>query len=194
MEKPKLREGLPANARLVFQGVVFEVWQWEQKMFDGTTKTFEKVWRPPTVLIIATVGDQILIEHQDQPDRPGNINFVSGRPEPGEEVLTAAQRELLEETGYQSADWHLLMKHGPDGKVLHESDYFIARDCRKIQEPHLDSGERIEMRLISFDEMMKLSEEPKFWTPPQFIVFLLRLKADPKKLEEFRRTLFGKAS
>jgi len=61
MEHIKPRKGIPSNAKLAFKGVIFEVWQWEQEMFDGTTEIFERIWRLPTVEIIATVGDKILI-------------------------------------------------------------------------------------------------------------------------------------
>ncbi|MBI4225345.1 MAG: NUDIX hydrolase [Candidatus Sungbacteria bacterium] len=186
----KLREGLPEHARMVFKGVIFEVWQWEQEMFDGTMEIFEKAWRPATVEIIATVGDKILMEEQDQPNRKNNINTPSGRIEEGEDALDAAKRELLEETGYASDQWSVLFKHGPSGKVLHEVHYFIARNCRKVQEPHLDAGEKIETKLITFDDFMRLTEEPRFWMSPEFITYLLRLQADSDKKEEFRKLLF----
>lgn len=186
----KPREGLPNHARMVFKGVIFEVWQWEQEMFDGTTEIFEKAWRPATVEIIATVGDTILMEEQDQPNRKNNINTPSGRVEEDEDPLEAAKRELLEETGYQSDDWSLFLKHRADGKVLHDVYYFIARDCKKTREPRLDAGEKIETKCIAFDDFIGLSEEPRFWMSPEFITYLLRLQADPDKKEEFRKLLF----
>ncbi len=190
MEKGKPRPGLPPNAHLVFKGVIFEVWQWEQEMFDGTTEIFERVWRPPAVEVIATVGDKILIEDQDQPDRPDNINFPSGRADKNDDPLLEAKRELLEETGYESADWQLFMKHARDGKVMQDSYFFIARNCKKTGEPHLDPGEKIETRLVTFDELIALADEPRFWIFPEFISYLLRLRLDPAKKQEFKILLF----
>lgn len=184
------RKGLPANAKLVFKGVIFEVWQWEQKMFDGTKQTFEKIWRPPTVEIIATVGDKLLIEAQDQPDRKNNINLVSGRADQGENALEEAKRELLEETGYQSDDWRLFLKHGNKGKVLHEVYYFIARNCKKVRESDLDAGEKIQAKFISFENFVKLTEEPRFWVSPEFINFLLRIRHNATRKAEFKKLLF----
>ena len=183
---------MPDNARCVFKGVIFEVWQWDQKMFDGSTSIFEKIWRYPTLEIIATQGDKIIIENQDQPDRKGSINLVSGRADKGEDVLEEAKRELLEETGCQSSDWTLFMKYGVSAKIIHDIYYFVARDCQKIQEPNLDSGEKIETRLVTFDEFLLLSEEPNFWVAPQFINLLLRARFDEKKKEELRKNIFGK--
>lgn len=193
MKDAKLREGLPDNAKCVFKGVVFEVWQWNQKMFDGTTGVFEKVWRYPTVEIIATVSDKIMIEKQDQPDRPGNITLVSGRADSGGNVdpLEEAKRELLEETGYKSDNWELLDRHSLTAKVLHQIYVFVAKNCQKIQEPQLDSGEKIETILVSFDEFLALSDDPRFWVSPIFINMLLQARYDEKNKEDLRKNIFG---
>jgi len=191
MENIAPRAGLPVNAKRVFKGEIFEVWQWEQKLFDGTSGTFERVWRYPTIEVFATVGDKLLIEEQDQPDRPGNINLPSGRADKGEDPLEEAKRELLEETGYTSAQWSLFMKHGRDNsKILHDVYYFIARDCAKTAEPQLDAGEKISVRLISFDAFLELVEDPRFWMSAEFKNYMLRAKFDEKKKEEFRKILF----
>ena len=183
---------LPSHARLAFKGKIFEVWQWEQKMFDGTTEIFERIWRPATVEIIATVGDKIIIEEQDQPDRLGCINLPSGRADQSGDMLIEAKRELLEETGYQSEDWSLFLKHGKDGKVMHEVYYFIARNCGKTKEPQLDSGERIKTKLIAFDDFMRLTEEPRFWVSPEFVNHLFRMQLHPSEKEVFRKKIFSK--
>jgi hypothetical protein len=98
LKNDKQREGIPPEATLVFKGEIFEVWQWQQTMFDGTTATFERIWRSPSVEVIAVVGDKIVVEHQDQPDRKGIVSLVSGRADQGTDMLEA-KRELLEETG-----------------------------------------------------------------------------------------------
>lgn len=50
---------IPINARRVFKGIIFDVYQWEQKMFDGNFKTFEMLKRPNTVEIIAIRDNKI---------------------------------------------------------------------------------------------------------------------------------------
>lgn len=51
---------IPEDAKLVFKGVIFDVYQWEQEMFDGTYETFEAIKRVGTVQIIPTIGDKAL--------------------------------------------------------------------------------------------------------------------------------------
>jgi ADP-ribose pyrophosphatase len=190
MEKDKLRKELPAHAQMVFKGILFEVWQWEQELFDGTTTTFEKIWRHPTVQVIATMGDKLLIEEQDQPNRKNNISLAGGRADQGNDMLAEAKREFLEETGCVSGDWSFFWEHDGEDKVLQSVHYFIARNVRKVQRPELEAGERIETKLITFDEFLKLSDDLRFWAPSQFINLLFKMRHDEKKREEFRRLLF----
>lgn len=183
---------MPLNAKMVFQGKIFEVWQWQQKMFDGSFETFEKICRPATIEVIATLGNKIIIEEQSQPDHKKFISLVSGRAEPGEAPLTTAKRELLEETGYASNNWQVFMKHRGSGKVIHETFYFIAKDCKKIKEPALDVGEKIKTKLITFGQLLALADELRFWVSPIFINYLLRARFVPKQKAEFKKLLFGK--
>ena len=39
--EPKSSQPIPENAKKVFTGQVFDVYQWEQEMFDGSKATFE---------------------------------------------------------------------------------------------------------------------------------------------------------
>src|SRR5262249_7028087 len=101
IERPQPKQPLPPDAKCVFKGILFDVYQWEQKMFDGTTATFEKLKRHDTVLVIpVTTGKKIIMLEQEQPARPPFISFPGGRLEESENPLQAVHRELMEETGY----------------------------------------------------------------------------------------------
>lgn len=189
MDTTPPHEGLPDNAKLVFKGVIFEVWQWEQEMYDGSTKTFEKTWRPPTIEVIASIGDRILIGHQEQPTHGTFISLFGGRPE-NDDIEAEARRELLEETGYVSDDWQLLLKKAKRGHTIHQTYVFIARDCRKEREQSLDAGEKISVEAVSFKAFLDLSEDPKAWICNDLIEYLREVRKDENKKREFRRLLF----
>jgi ADP-ribose diphosphatase len=185
------RKPIPPDAKMVFKGEIFEVWQWEQKMFDGTTAIFERLKRPDTAQIIALVGDKILIQTEDQPDAVTPfISIPGGRIDEGEDPLAGAKRELVEETGYASDDWTLWKEIDPVGKQDWTIYTYIARDCRSDREPHLDAGEKISSRLVSFEEFIALSDEPLFYSP-ELVTSFLRMRIDAAKKEEFRKMLFG---
>lgn len=162
IESPKSRQKLPSNAELVFKGVIFSVYQWQQKMFDGSYQTFEAISRSDTVSVIPVIGDKIMISYQEQPSIGNFIGSLGGRIDGGEAPLQAAKRELLEETGYQAKDWRLWYAIQPATKIDWANYCFIARDCQKIADQNLDSGEKIITKLVSFEEFIKITADEKY--------------------------------
>lgn len=189
---PKNRKNLPANAKRVFRGVIFDVWQWKQKMFDGSVGIFEKLRRPDTVNVIPVIGDKILILKQRQPDwKTDKTTIAGGRIDEEERPLAAAKRELLEETGYASKDWALWKEQNPSGKMIWTIYTYIARDCYFKQPPYPDAGEKIKTRLVAFNEFLTLSENPNFYEG-EIKSSLLRARFDKKYRNEFYNLLFKK--
>jgi len=180
----------PSNAKRVFKGKIYEVWQWDQKMFDDSTEVFEGLKRPDTVEVIATAGGKILLQEQQQPQSPEVFfSLPGGRADHGETPIKEIQRELLEETGYVSDDWQEWKAVKPHRKNDYTIRYFIARNCRLQQAPQLDAGEKITTKLIAFEELLALSDNPAF-RGNEFIVWLLRLRLNPAEQEKFKKLLF----
>jgi len=186
------RPVLPDNAKQVFKGVIFDVYQWEQTMFDGSTKTFEMIVRPDSAMVIAVVGDKIYAQNEEQ---PGDLFFTSipgGRVDEGETPLEAAKRELEEETGMTSESWDKLMEISPSPKTVYSAHYFIARDCKSGGRTHDDGGgEKITSRWITFDEFLELPYIDNFYEHGIFSEYLLKCKLDPVMKEELRKKIFG---
>jgi hypothetical protein len=68
---------IPEHAHKVFEGVIFDVYQWEQEMFDGSKATFEMVKRPYTVEVIPVMIDgTIAIAYEQQPPVPETVSAV----------------------------------------------------------------------------------------------------------------------
>ena len=182
--------GIPPKAKQMFKGVIFDVWHWGQEMYDGTTTTFERLKRPDTVEVIATVGDKIILVDQEQPahGRP-LVCLPGGRTDQSDDLLSEAKRELLEETGYASEDWQLWRSVKPYNKIVWQIHHFLARNCRLVQSQSLDSGEKIKTKLVSFDDFLMLSEDPNFWET-DLKIFLFEMRLHPEKRDEFRTLLF----
>lgn len=181
------QKNFPANATRVFKGEIFDVWQWPQKMFDGSVATFERIARPDTVDVIAvTPNNKILILNQEQPGKPPFISLPGGRLDDGEEPLAGAKRELLEETGYASNDWENFLAADQSGKLDWVLYTFVARGVAKKDDPHLDPGEKISCQEISLDEFINLLDNPLF-REIQLRETMLKARYDKterKKLEE----------
>ena len=145
----------PPNAKVVFEGVFFRVVQWEQKMYDGSTEIFERVWRPSTTTVIAEQDGKIIMNRQSHPHRPESfLSCFGGVIEEGEDPLGGAKRELLEESGLASDDWVSLGELPFGGRMEWITYFYIARNCRKVAEQNLDAGEKIELLSVSPEEFL----------------------------------------
>ncbi len=180
---------LPTNAKRVFKGVIFDVYHWQQKMFDGSLQTFEMLKRSNSILVLPIVGDKILISREEQPGKDRFLCLLGGRQEEGEEPLDAAKRELLEESGLVSQSWELWKTYEPNSKIDSCIHVFIAKDCEKKAEPHLDSGEKIELVPLNFGALLALANDEDF-KDMEVRIDLFRMILDPALAKEFRKKLF----
>lgn len=181
---------IPSNAKRVFKGEIFEVYQWRQRMFDGSAEIFEMLKRPDTVQIIAVAGNKIWVTEEEQPHHARGLGMLGGMVDEGEKPLAAARRELLEESGLASDDWELWKTYNAFTKIDWNIHYYIARSCRKVAAPKLDIGERIKIRKVGFRKFIELFTSEKY-PGGEFTATLLRLQLDPKRLEQFRRKLLS---
>ncbi len=79
---------------------------------------------------------------------------VGGYLEPGEDALTTAQRELLEETGCVAREWITLGSYIVDAnRGAATGHLFLARGAHRVQERHADDLEEQELLLLSRAEL-----------------------------------------
>lgn len=149
---------IPDQATRVFTGVIFDVYQWPQTMFDGSTKTFELLKRPDTMEVLVTRDDEILLVHDEQPGRSVRLHLPGGRADESDESwLAAAQRELREETGLTCKEWRLLAVDQPLAKMEWFTPLYLASDITETASQQLDpGGEKIEPVWMTFDEVRTL--------------------------------------
>ena len=186
IERPASRQPIPEHAKKVFSGELFDVYQWQQKMYDGSMATFEKLKRPDTVVVYAVLPDgKILLTKQEQPGKNAFIGAAGGRVEAGEDVLAAAKRELLEETGYEAEELLLWDARQPTSKIDWAVYTFIAKGAKKVADMNLDAGEKIELMPVSFDEFLDIASDTHF-IEQETMIRVLAARLDPEKLAELR--------
>ncbi len=152
---------LPPQAERVFKGEIYDVYQWQQKLFDGSHATFEMIKRPDTVKVIAVKDDKIVILEEEQPFHGKFFDIPGGRHDHEEETeLQAIQRELREETGLSFKNWHLLRAIQPQSKTDHLAYLFLAHEFDSQTEPKPDGGEKITVHLKSLDEVKNMLGKP----------------------------------
>lgn len=182
---------IPDNATKVFEGIVFDVYHWEQPMFDGSTETFEAIRKKSTVTIVASVGDKIILTDEEQPGYEPFLTLPGGRVEEGATPLEDAKRELLEETGYTSEDWQEWFVSDPwhAAKIDWNNHFFVARNCMKTHQQHLDAGEKIQVNLVTFDEFLEFRNNPK--SRNKDLCAILEKAAQSEEEKQKLKTLLG---
>lgn len=190
--RPLSKQPIPENAKKVFSGILFDVYQWEQVQFDGSIKTFEKVKRRDTVGILAiTPEKKILLLEQEQPGTKPFVGTPGGIIDENEDVFRAAQRELLEETGYASNDWKLFEAVQPLSKIDWALFIFVAQDCKKIQDPSLDSGEKVKLQEVTWNEFLQFLLDDSFRDHELILKSLKTLRQENGKII-LRKQILGK--
>lgn len=154
---------MPQNAVRVFSGTLFDVYQWEQTLFDGTTRTFEKLARSDASIVIpVTEEGKIIITEDEQPGRDMVITFPGGGRENDESPEETARRELREETGYEARSIVHVRSFQPSSKIDWTIHTFIAHGCRRVADAACEPGERIHVRLVTLDELIEVADDERF--------------------------------
>lgn len=185
-----VKKRIPGDATRVFEGVIYDVYQWEQEMFDGSFQTFERLYRKPSCIVIPFDEDgNVYYSKQSQPAHESGLCLFGGRSEEGETPLEAVKRELLEESGLVSDEWQVLDEvFSLEMKIDYELYYFLAKNCRKIQEPRLDNGEKIEVFKTSLDDFIDMVSKDDFRSP-----YLKKIFSDysENKKKEFKQNMLS---
>lgn len=119
--------------------------------YSLTTKPFSVV-----ILAIALSGEVILIKEYRHPTKQILLACPGGFLEKEEDVLTAARRELLEETGYQATNFMLLGSAYPYPGMTGQKTFYIHAIAAEYQQPPLlETSEMIEVSLLPLEVLEK---------------------------------------
>jgi ribonuclease HI len=148
---------IPKNAKRVFTGVIYDVYQWKQRLFDGNYTTFEMLKRPDTIQVLAIKDNKAIVVNEEQPGIKPYLGLPGGRHDKvTENELQAAKRELLEETGLSFKQWKLLSATQPHSKMDWFIYTFLAYDFdRQQKDKTIHIPKEIFDNINSFDELIK---------------------------------------
>jgi len=123
---------------------------------DGTRSHWDILGGGRTVAVVAvTEADSFVMVRQFRPG-PGRVllELPGGKVNEGENPLTAAARELLEETGYLPAKLRLVGRTWLASYASIERYAVIAEGCRFTADPAPDAEEFCQTVLLSHDEFV----------------------------------------
>lgn len=113
---------------------------------DGSRGDWDILHGGSTVAVVALTADGLgILVRQFRPG-PGKVllELPGGNVDADESVIDAAARELLEETGFESESIEVVATTYLASYATHKRHAVVARGCRKIREPHPDTGEFVE--------------------------------------------------
>ena len=160
-EPPARSKAEVLSSRVSYRGPVFTVTT-DQVLEPGGIRTRRDIVRHSGSVVVLAVdenqsGARVLLEKQYR-HAAGRFLYElpAGRIDPGESELTAAKRELLEETGYSARSWKRVIRFwASPGFVAEAMSIYLARGLRPgAAQPEDD--EAIEIKLVPLPEAVDM--------------------------------------
>ncbi|MEB3287560.1 MAG: NUDIX hydrolase [Vampirovibrionales bacterium] len=148
------------SQKMIHTGKIINVRVDQARQPDGKPCVREVVEHPGgvTILPILDDGRLIFVEQWRYPLGRLLLEFPAGKLDPGERSnpLGAAQRELLEETGYTASSWELLSEIFTAPGFCDEKLWFYrATGLLKADYHQGDDDEFIELKILSVEEALQ---------------------------------------
>lgn len=140
------------SSETVFSGVLLNARKDMVRLPNGNVSVREYITHPGAVVVLAFLENgNLIFERQFRyPLRRVFLELPAGKIDAGEEPLTTARRELLEETGYKAGEWkHLGVMHPCIGYSNERIEIFLAKKLEYTGSNCLDHNEFLDVVEIS---------------------------------------------
>lgn len=145
------------SSELIYKGKVISVSKDTVLCPNGEKSLREIVYHRGGVAILIKVDDKFILEKQYRyAFNEGIYEIPAGKLEEGEEPLPAAERELLEETGYRPLEMVFLGDMYPTVGYSKEVIHLYYCEKHVKEERHLDSDESIDLLFLSLEEIEEM--------------------------------------
>jgi ADP-ribose pyrophosphatase len=156
------------SSKLSFKGRVFNVYTDTVIEPSGHRTVRDVIRHNGSVVILAVdesrnASDPTVVLERQYRHAVGQylIELPAGTRDPGEAPLTAAKREMIEETGYRAKRWKMLLRYYASPGFLAEwMQIYLARDLT-LGDAHPELDEQIEILHMPLSKAMKLVRDGK---------------------------------
>lgn len=123
---------------------------------DGSLQEYHVFDVPSAVCVVPVLpdGSIVLLWQHRHPHGGTHWEVPAGRIDAGETPAQAAERELLEETGYRSDRLEAVCRFYPvNGISPHQAHVFVAHACQRVGDPAHAPAERMTVHVMGGDEV-----------------------------------------
>lgn len=155
--------GRTASSKTVFEGRVFWVTRDEVEEPGGVHATREVIRHNGSVVVLAVDATTnpkdpgiLLIRQYRHAAGKMLLELPAGRIEPGEKLIPAGKRELIEETGYRAKRWSRHATYYASPGFLTETMTILLAEGLTLGEAAPEDDEKIELHMTPLSEVMKM--------------------------------------
>ena len=143
------------RSKVVYKGPIFGVRRDEVLEPTGVRATREVITHPGSVVVLPVLPDGriVLIRQYRHATRLFMWELVAGRMDAGESVREAAEREMIEETGYRAKRFRVFLDMFPTPGFLEERMYVLLADGLTVGVAQPEEDERITAKAFTRREI-----------------------------------------
>ncbi|HAX40024.1 MAG TPA: ADP-ribose pyrophosphatase [Clostridiales bacterium] len=143
----------PISSEEIFNGKIVHLFRDTVRLPNGKPATREVIRHVGAAAVVPLTdeGNVILVRQYRYPFAQVMLEIPAGKLDPSEEPLVCARRELLEETGYEAAEFVSLGVFYPSVAVLDEKIHlYLARNLTfRAANPDADEFLHVEQRPLN---------------------------------------------
>jgi len=145
----------------VFKGRLLDIYLDKVQLPDGSTSTREYTTHPGAVAMVPILPDGriMLIRQFRYPVGKVMIEIPAGKLDPGEDYLTTARRELVEEIGYRAEKFTLLGEIDPCVGYSDEHMWICLAEDLVPMKNNLDHDEFIELLPVTLNQAVVMATD-----------------------------------
>jgi ADP-ribose pyrophosphatase len=151
------------SSRIVYEGAVFGIRRDEVIEPTGVQTTREMITHPGSVVVLPVLPDGriLLIQQYRYAARQYLWELVAGRIDSGETPRQAAERELIEETGYRAKRFRIFLEVFPTPGFLEEKMFLLLAEGLNPGKAEPEDDEKIIVRTYNHKQLEEMIRKGK---------------------------------
>lgn len=157
-EKSPNKKATVLSSQIVYEGRVFGIRRDEVIEPSGVRTTREVVTHPGSVVVLPVLPDGriLMIQQYRHAARQYLWELVAGRIDEGETPVQAAERELIEETGYRATKFRIFLDIFPTPGFLEERMFLLLAEGLRPGKAAPEDDEKIISRAYNHKQLEEM--------------------------------------